>query len=335
MRPFFTSVLRSLIVADEGRDSIAEAFDWAVIRLIALARPALAIGAEAVAAAARPALTFTALFAGGQFCLLLFTFARWLLLTLLLFGALLLITRIISALFAPLLATLLIALFTGLVLAPVTLLIIAALLIALVALLIIAPVTLLIFAARAPFALALLALLLRTIFPFTALQRLRVFGALAVEVEIGSKTIIELRRRRHRLHRAHHAIIMLGVLQVVFGLDPVPGRTRIARQLHILFVDMRRWPANLHVRSVALERAVRLIPAATAAARLTLAATASLTLHIVVQFKSRMHIRALSRAKGLGWHLLSYEAASRDDHTCQFNSAVSLAAPPTELREAS
>ena len=40
------------------------------------------------------------------------------------------------------------------------------------------------------------------------------------------------------IHRAQHAIIMVGMLQEILGGDPVAGRSRIARELQILFQDL-------------------------------------------------------------------------------------------------
>src|SRR6201999_1337618 len=49
--------------------------------------------------------------------------------------------------------------------------------------------------------------------------------------------------------------IMLGVLIIVLGRDRVAGALPIARELQILFRDMRRRAADFHVRSVGLVHA--------------------------------------------------------------------------------
>ena len=89
-------------------------------------------------------------------------------------------------------------------------------------------------------------------------------------------------RRRGRLHQSHKAEIMIGVLEIILAQHTVTRRRRVARQLEIALIDMRRRTANLYVRPVALHRPIRvlIIPVVmmmTTAARLTTAAP--LTLH--------------------------------------------------------
>src|SRR5262245_9882162 len=57
------------------------------------------------------------------------------------------------------------------------------------------------------------------------------------------------------LRRRDHAVIVLGVLVVIFGGDRVAGGLRIARQLHIFFGNVGRVAANFHVRTVRFEHA--------------------------------------------------------------------------------
>ena len=64
-----------------------------------------------------------------------------------------------------------------------------------------------------------------------------------------------------RLLRGQDAKIMFGVLQIVLGHDAIARGVRVARQLQILLVDMRRRPADLHFRSVRIERTVRVVAA--------------------------------------------------------------------------
>ena len=55
------------------------------------------------------------------------------------------------------------------------------------------------------------------------------------------------------LRRSDQAEIVFGVLVVVFGGDRITGRARIARELDVLFRNMRGGAANFDVRSVGLE----------------------------------------------------------------------------------
>ena len=63
-------------------------------------------------------------------------------------------------------------------------------------------------------------------------------GAFARLVALGA----ELRLRRH-----DDAAIMLGVLEIALGRDQIARRQRVARERHVLFGDMCRGPADLHV----------------------------------------------------------------------------------------
>lgn len=53
------------------------------------------------------------------------------------------------------------------------------------------------------------------------------------------------------------AVIVLCVLIKVFGGNPVASGNRIARKLLILFTDMSRSTANLHIRTIAVIAAIR------------------------------------------------------------------------------
>jgi len=51
------------------------------------------------------------------------------------------------------------------------------------------------------------------------------------------------------------AVIMFGVLQIIFRQHRIAGRQRIARQRNVLFRDVRGGTADLHIRTRALEAA--------------------------------------------------------------------------------
>ncbi len=55
-----------------------------------------------------------------------------------------------------------------------------------------------------------------------------------------------------RLGSRDDAVVVLGVLQIVLGHDPVAGALRIASELRVFFRDLLRRPADLHIRTVAL-----------------------------------------------------------------------------------
>jgi hypothetical protein len=54
------------------------------------------------------------------------------------------------------------------------------------------------------------------------------------------------------LRRRDHAVIVLGVLIIIFSGNRITGRLRIARKLNVFFCDMRRITANFHIRPVRL-----------------------------------------------------------------------------------
>src|SRR5712691_1033684 len=54
------------------------------------------------------------------------------------------------------------------------------------------------------------------------------------------------------LRRGNQTEIMFGVLIVIFGRDRITGGLRVASELNVLFRDVRRISANLHVRAVRL-----------------------------------------------------------------------------------
>ncbi len=56
--------------------------------------------------------------------------------------------------------------------------------------------------------------------------------------------------------RIDNAVVMLGMLEIILGRDPVPLSGRIPRQSQILFIDLMRVSANPHIRPIAVERLV-------------------------------------------------------------------------------
>lgn len=60
--------------------------------------------------------------------------------------------------------------------------------------------------------------------------------------------------RQLRLRRHDQAIVMLGMLKIVFRLYAVAAGMRVARQLQVFFVDMSGRAANLHVWTVGVHR---------------------------------------------------------------------------------
>ncbi len=57
------------------------------------------------------------------------------------------------------------------------------------------------------------------------------------------------------LRGCNHAVIVLGMLIVIFSCNRIAGRLRVARKLNVFFCDMRRIAANFHIRPVLLEYA--------------------------------------------------------------------------------
>lgn len=106
-------------------------------------------------------------------------------------------------------------------------------------------------------------------------------------VWLGVEALAQLRSGHSWLHRAHHAEVMIGVLQIILAQHPISRGGRIARELQVTLVNHRGVTANLHLWAIALHGAVRVVVVviiavvvmSTTAARLTTAAT--LTLHRV------------------------------------------------------
>jgi hypothetical protein len=65
------------------------------------------------------------------------------------------------------------------------------------------------------------------------------------------------------IHRAQHAIIMVGMLQEILSGDPVAGRSRIARELQIFLQDLVGIAANPQLLPPALVSLTLVVAAAT------------------------------------------------------------------------
>ena len=52
------------------------------------------------------------------------------------------------------------------------------------------------------------------------------------------------------LRGGDQAEVMLGVLIIIFGCNRIAGTLRVARELNVLFRDMRCGAADLHVGTV-------------------------------------------------------------------------------------
>src|SRR5690606_15494437 len=77
--------------------------------------------------------------------------------------------------------------------------------------------------------------------------------AVLVHVVVGAVALILRVLDRHlRLRGGDDAIVMLGMLQIVLGHDPVARTVCVAGELRVFFRDLLCRTANLHVRAVAL-----------------------------------------------------------------------------------
>src|ERR1051326_2611284 len=57
----------------------------------------------------------------------------------------------------------------------------------------------------------------------------------------------------------HDAVVVLGVLEIILGLNAVAGRIGVARQLQVLLIDMRGGAANLDFRTAGIEGPVGIV----------------------------------------------------------------------------
>jgi hypothetical protein len=108
-------------------------------------------------------------------------------------------------------------------------------------------------------------------------------------------------QRALRLHGPHHPEIVLGVLQVVFGRDPIAGRVGVAGQLLIFLIDVLSGPADLDpVGPVGIERAVGVVLrlAATTAPATTAAVTVAVTLALYTFEISHVFLTCCANRRG-------------------------------------
>jgi len=102
-----------------------------------------------------------------------------------------------------------------------------------------------------------------------AVESLAIGTAAAVRgsaVGLAALTLLTLIQLLLGLGGAHQPVIVLGVLQVVFGHDAIAGRIRISRKLQIFLVNMGRGTANLDLRTARIECAVGVVVLRPAAA---------------------------------------------------------------------
>ena len=62
--------------------------------------------------------------------------------------------------------------------------------------------------------------------------------------------------------RRHDAVVVLGMLEIVFRHHAVAGGVGIARELEIFLIHIRRGAADFHFRSGRIKRAVGVMPTA-------------------------------------------------------------------------
>jgi len=94
--------------------------------------------------------------------------------------------------------------------------------------------------------LALLLLLLLRVGLVTALPARPAVLALILLLLLGLLLLVLLLGQSLR---CHDAVIVLGVLEIIFRHDAVAGRIGISRKLKIFLVNIRRRPANFHFRT--------------------------------------------------------------------------------------
>ena len=81
------------------------------------------------------------------------------------------------------------------------------------------------------------------------------------------------------IHRAQHAIVMVSMLQEILGGDPVASRSRVARELQILFQDLIGIAADPQLLPTAV---VSLTLVLSAAHPVGLARTASASASVII-----------------------------------------------------
>jgi len=91
------------------------------------------------------------------------------------------------------------------------------------------------------------------------------------------------------IHRAQHAIIMVGMLQEILGGNPIAGRSRIACELQIFFQDLVGIAANPQLLPPALVSLTLVVAAATHSVWLARTASASASIIVIVLFHVERH----------------------------------------------
>ena len=121
-----------------------------------------------------------------------------------------------------------------------------------------------------------------------------------------------------RTRFGEHTEIVIGELQVIFGVDAVTLHLRVARQRLVFFVQLRGVSARAVVDAIARLRtpriAARTLPAATATTTATAATATVLLLPIIVDQLSRSSFRKTVRGAPFG--RLDACRLRRTDHRC-------------------
>ncbi|MEY4250213.1 MAG: hypothetical protein RJA87_1846 [Pseudomonadota bacterium] len=118
---------------------------------------------------------------------------------------------------------------------------------------------------------------------FGLLRLCRIVAVLIFEIDIEARrnriTSENFSRRTVRLNRPQEPEIVLGMLQIVFGQNPVTRRRRVTGQLLVLFEDVLRMAANLDpIRAVGFEGSVGVLLRLTTAAGIATAGPTAATL---------------------------------------------------------
>jgi len=144
--------------------------------------------------------------------------------------------------------------------------------------------------------------------------------ALVVAFIVAVVEVLLLLHRHCGLHRADKSEIVIGMLRVVFAQHAVPRAGGVSGELQIPLKNVRRRTTNLDLRTVALERAVRMVmPTTTAAAAVVavvitttaarLTTTAPLTLHREFTIVLCSPFRATARGQGPAAKCASFQKA--------------------------
>ena len=118
---------------------------------------------------------------------------------------------------------------------------------------------------------------------FGLLRLCRIVAVLIFEIDIEARrnriTSENFSRRTVRLNRPQEPEIVLGMLQIVFGQNPVTRRRRVTGQLLVLFEDVLGMAANLDpIRAIGFEGSVGVLLRLTTAAGIATAGPTAATL---------------------------------------------------------